>query len=226
LLIPGFISLRRKKMARIEAAIFDLDGTLIPRNSTEKIIVRHFVKNLSFSLSGTLLYLVESARHKDFKSSKAYYHGIKYATFLTAVNKYFSEVSLNEWISERAIHEIERHREEGRKLILLTGAPEEAAVRFGKVLKFDLVVSAKIKVVNGVITGKTEGPYPYGKKKRDILIKLSEYHNIELNNSYGYGDSFADRFFLNIVGNPVAVNPDKKLKRYAVHKGWKIVYWF
>jgi len=94
-------------MARIEAAIFDLDGTLIPRNSTEKIIVRHFVKNLSFSLSGILLYLLESARYKDFKSSKAYYHGIKYFTFLNVINKYFSGVPLNEWISEKAIHEIE-----------------------------------------------------------------------------------------------------------------------
>jgi len=213
-------------MVRTEAVIFDLDGTLIPRNSTEKIIVRHLAKNLTFTISGILLYLLESVRYKNFKSSKAYYHGIKYYTFLNVIKKYFFEAPLNEWISKEAVYEIERHRKEGRKLILLTGAPEEAAAQFGKVLKFDVVVSAKIKVVNGVITGKTKGPHPYGKNKRDILIRLSEYYNIDLNHSYGYGDSFADRFFLDIVGNPVAVNPDKKLKKYALQKGWKIVYWF
>jgi phosphoserine phosphatase len=54
------------------------------------------------------------------------------------------------------------------------------------------------------------------------LINKLEY-KINLGESFAYGDSIFDRYFMCIVGNPVAVHPDKKLAEYAQGHGWSIV---
>ena len=35
----------------------------------------------------------------------------------------------------------------------------------------------------------------------------------------------ADSWFMRITGNPIAVNPEGSLKRYAEENNWKIVNW-
>ena len=40
-----------------------------------------------------------------------------------------------------------------------------------------------------------------------------------------YGDSISDLTALKAVGNPVCVNPDKKLKKEALKRVWKILTW-
>jgi phosphoserine phosphatase len=44
-------------------------------------------------------------------------------------------------------------------------------------------------------------------------------------NSWYYCDSISDLPALEIVGNPVCVNPDRKLKKTAIKRGWKILSW-
>ena len=45
---------------------------------------------------------------------------------------------------------------------------------------------------------------------------------IDLSQSYAYSDSITDLPMLEVVGNPVAVNPDKDLRRIAEERGWQI----
>ena len=40
---------------------------------------------------------------------------------------------------------------------------------------------------------------------------------------FAYGDAILDKFFMDMVGNPVAVHPDKKLTEYAKGHGWSVV---
>ena len=49
----------------------------------------------------------------------------------------------------------------------------------------------------------------------EILVKR---YNINLENSYAYGDHITDLPVLNMVGNPVAVNPTNKLEVVAIQK--------
>lgn len=48
---------------------------------------------------------------------------------------------------------------------------------------------------------------------------------IDLANSYGYSDSITDLPMLELVGNPVAVNPDRELTRVAHDRDWEM-RWF
>ena len=54
------------------------------------------------------------------------------------------------------------------------------------------------------------------------MADLAERAGIDLTRSYAYSDSVTDLPMLEAVGNPVAVNPDKELRREAEERGWQI----
>ena len=55
------------------------------------------------------------------------------------------------------------------------------------------------------------------------VLDYAKKHKINLKQSYAYADSFTDKEVMELVGHPIAVNPDKRLKKYAKEKGWKII---
>ena len=46
---------------------------------------------------------------------------------------------------------------------------------------------------------------------------------VDLSQSFAYGDSIFDVPVLELVGNPVAVYPDDELWNYASQRGWRIL---
>jgi putative phosphoserine phosphatase/1-acylglycerol-3-phosphate O-acyltransferase len=48
-------------------------------------------------------------------------------------------------------------------------------------------------------------------------------HGIDLGSSYSCGNNGADSAILSMVGNPVAVEPTRRLESMAVARGWKII---
>ena len=57
------------------------------------------------------------------------------------------------------------------------------------------------------------------------LLRYAETHGFDLSQSYGYGDSHADLVWLELLGNPSAVNPDTNLSREAQRRRWSIHNW-
>jgi phosphoserine phosphatase len=75
------------------------------------------------------------------------------------------------------------------------------------------------------MTGLPVGHLCFGEEK---AVRLQEYcarKNSLQSDAWYYGDSISDLAALNIVGNPVCVNPDKKLKKTAIERNWKILNW-
>jgi len=46
---------------------------------------------------------------------------------------------------------------------------------------------------------------------------------VDLSQSFAYGDSISDVPLLELVGNPVAVYPDSQLWDHASQRGWRIL---
>ena len=57
------------------------------------------------------------------------------------------------------------------------------------------------------------------------LRHYADKNNFDLEHSYGYGDSHADLVWLQLLGNPSAVNPDIHLYRHAREKHWNVIDW-
>jgi len=80
-----------------------------------------------------------------------------------------------------------------------------------------------MEVADGVFTGSPENNFCIGDEKRLRLMQYCEMRNYFLSEAFYYGDSISDLTALKAVGNPVCVQPDRKLSRIVHEKGWRIL---
>ncbi len=73
--------------------------------------------------------------------------------------------------------------------------------------------------VDGRYTGELE-QYAYGAEKARLIEELAARDGVNLAASYAYSDSATDVPMLEAVGHPVAVNPDRGLRRIARQRAW------
>jgi phosphoserine phosphatase len=55
-----------------------------------------------------------------------------------------------------------------------------------------------------------------------MIREVAKLADIDLEGSYAYSDSITDLPMLEAVGNPVAVNPDRELRRLAEDRAWPV----
>ena len=65
--------------------------------------------------------------------------------------------------------------------------------------------------------------YAYGPEKAALIRRLAARDGLDLAGSWAYSDSATDLPMLESVGHPVAVNPDRALRRIAQLRGWQIL---
>jgi len=78
-------------------------------------------------------------------------------------------------------------------------------------------------VVDGVYTGRLLSEFCYGPGKVGRVRRLAEEKGYDLRLCYAYSDSRSDLPLLEMVGHPVAVNPDATLRRIARERNWPVV---
>jgi HAD superfamily hydrolase (TIGR01490 family) len=115
------------------------------------------------------------------------------------------------------------HQDEGRPIFICTAASQEMADLMALVLTFDGAVGSAIEVKDGAYTGAEGGRFTYRQGKADAIRELAEREEIDLAKSYAYTDSESDLPMLELVGHPVAVNPDAELAAIAEQRGWEIM---
>ena len=79
-------------------------------------------------------------------------------------------------------------------------------------MKINNIISTELDLQDGQYTGRIKGDIVYGSIKAKIIN--TKYKNKEFSRSYAYADHYSDYDLLNMVSNPVLVNPDKKSQRY------------
>ena len=117
---------------------------------------------------------------------------------------------------------IKKLKKENYYLLAISGAPEVIVSQFAKALEFDKYYGSRYEVIKGKFTGKIVTDTAW--TKHEILSRfIKEHKGFNLKDAVGIGDSEIDITFLELVGNPIAFNPDFKLAKYAKKKKWKIV---
>lgn len=117
------------------------------------------------------------------------------------------------------------HERAGVATYLCSASPVEIVGPIADVLKMSGGALSTVAAIDsdGRYTGKLEGPFCYGKGKADAILIEAQSSGIDLDESYAYSDSSSDIPMLEVVGHPVAVNPDRELRRVADDRGWEIV---
>ena len=130
---------------------------------------------------------------------------------------------IDPYIYLEAVDLMDLHRALGRRVFIVSSSPEEVVRPLSRHLGEVGIIATKARVIEGVYSGELEF-YCYGESKAKAIRELAEAEGIELAGSYAYSDSMTDLPMLQSVGHPVAVNPDRDLRREAEHRGWQIRY--
>lgn len=124
-------------------------------------------------------------------------------------------------IYAEALDLIRDHRSAGRLICIVSSSPEEIVAPMAVLVQADRHIATLPRIEDGHYTGELEF-YAYGQAKADAIRELAETEGIDLTGSFAYSDSATDLPMLETVGNPVAVNADKPLRRVAVERGWRL----
>jgi HAD superfamily hydrolase (TIGR01490 family) len=114
------------------------------------------------------------------------------------------------------------YRAQGRRVYIVSTALQEIVDAVVADLGLDGGVGTVCEVVDGRYTGRAVRPL-HGEAKAEALRELAARDGLDLAASTAYSDSHSDLPFLEAVGHPVAVNPDRALRKLAEARGWRIL---
>ncbi len=115
------------------------------------------------------------------------------------------------------------HSRMGRDSYVVSASAIEIVEELAEKLGFTGAIATEAEVIDGVYTGKLAQPFRHGEQKADAIAALAEQNNYDLTLSFAYGDSHNDLPMLELVGIPIAINPDAKLADVAYERGWPVV---
>jgi HAD superfamily hydrolase (TIGR01490 family) len=216
----------------MEAAFFDLDKTIVAKSSplalgrsffsagllTRSSLLKSLYAQLVFNLMGADEHKMEKMRVEAAKLTS----GWEQEKVRQVVTEVLDEV-ISPLIYAEALELIHDHRTAGRLICIVSSSPEEIVEPLARMLDVDRWIATKPMVVDGRYTGELEF-YAYGPAKAEAMERLAKEVDIDLDGSFAYSDSPTDLPMLELVGNPVAVNPDRSLRRIAAERGWRIEY--
>lgn len=117
----------------------------------------------------------------------------------------------------------EEHLRAGQQVWLVTAAPSELADTVAERLGLTGALGTVSETSEGRYTGRLCGSLLHGAAKAEAVRELAERLGLDLDRCYAYSDSANDLPLLSLVGHPVAINPDARLRRHARENGWRVV---
>ncbi len=219
------------RLTGVEAAFFDLDKTVIAKASM-LAFGRPFYREGMISkttalraLYGQLIYLHLGADEQRLsrirESVLTLCKGWDQASVARIVAETLEEI-VEPIIFAEALELIGAHHVAGREVYIVSAAPEEIVLPLCRYLGADAAIASVPRIdTAGRYTGEMDF-YAYGPYKAEAIASLAAERGIDLESSYAYSDSYTDVPMLEIVGHPVAVNPDRVLLKLAVDRGWEV----
>jgi len=127
-------------------------------------------------------------------------------------------------IYPQMIAEVRAHQDAGRPAFIVSAASNGVVEVLARVLDMEGGIGTRYEVDGqGRYTGQLLGGLNYGELKIEPMRRFADDHDIDLAESFAYSDSASDLPMLELVGNPIAVNPDAALARAARERGWRVM---
>jgi HAD superfamily hydrolase (TIGR01490 family) len=118
-----------------------------------------------------------------------------------------------------------QHRVDGDACVLLTASSLYLSELVSADLALDAVLCNRFQVRDGLHTGESEGELCFGAGKLRYAEDYALRMGVALADCTFYTDSYSDLPVLERVGAPVLVNPDRRLRKEAKTRGWRVVEW-
>jgi HAD superfamily hydrolase (TIGR01490 family) len=128
-------------------------------------------------------------------------------------------------IHKEVFDELKMHRDNKALTVILSSSLVPMCKAVSEYLEMDDIICSELEVKDGILTGRPKGNLCYGNEKLIRLKAYCEKNNTGVANAWYYGDAIIDQPALSIVGHPVCINPDNKLKKVAEKNNWKVYNW-
>ncbi len=208
--------------------IFDLDRTLL-RDSSLATVARVAVRHRLISPLKLVAGLVRNARYAREGESGALVSYARDAVLGAIAGRTVEEVlvvvdasieRLVPRLRPSIVEALHRHLARGDRCVVLSASPHELVDRLARDLGAERGIGTRGEVVDGVCTGRLEGPFCHGDGK--ITRLRDELGDVDLSDAMFYTDSSSDLPLLALVGERVVVDPDDELRDVAEREGWTI----
>jgi HAD superfamily hydrolase (TIGR01490 family) len=218
----------------MKLTLFDLDHTLLPLDSDhawgDYTVTRGWRDPVEFKRRNDAFY-------ESYKLGKL--NPVEYLMFATeairqrgatesiALRAEYITAIIEKSIEKTALDLIAKHRAAGDEILMVTATNEFITEPIAKLFGIEHLIAVQLEIgADGWYTGRSRGTLSYqaGKVER-VRQWLSERGKTwdDVSHSTFYSDSMNDLPLLEHVNEPVATNPDPRLRALAIERGWKIL---
>lgn len=211
-------------------AIFDLDNTLIGGDSDhlwgQFVCERSLVDGDNFAARNEQFYedykagVLDIDAYLRFALSPLVGHPMEE---LAAWHRDFMASKIEPIMLPKAQQLIADHREKGHELLIVTATNHFITRPIADALGIEELLACEAEIVDGLYTGNPSGIPSYHAGKVTRLYDWLEGRETTLDGAWFYSDSHNDLPLLELVDNPVAVDPDDILLARAQELGWPVI---
>ena len=152
-----------------------------------------------------------------------YYRDKRLVDFERSADEFYY-TCLQPHLAPKILERVLYHKEEGHLLILVSGSIRYWLKPVMEDLGFNFLLCTDLEEgEDGLLTGRPEGTICVDTHKRERILDLVSRKQIDLRQSYAYGNHQADIPMLTLVGHPYAVEPSPRLKITALQNSWPIL---
>ena len=214
------------------AAFFDIDNTVVQGASIyafgrgmvkNGIVTRREMANFAWKQAKFVMAGTENMDDiaKIQESALAIVKGRRVDEMQALADDVFDEYMADKlWEGTLAL--AHAHLDAGQRVWLVSATPIEVAQVIADRLGLTGAIGTRSEIKDGVYTGRLLGSPVHGQAKADAVQALADVEGLDLTRCSAYSDSANDIPMLSLVGNPHAINPDRKLRSYAKSHEWPI----
>jgi len=214
------------------ASYFDIDGTLVSTNLVPPTMYyllnqptpMHTVRKLGRAMfkAPVMLWAELNDRRMFNEVLFSVFEGMSEDRLVTLADDVFDRV-MKPALYEGARSLIQTSLDKGHEVILVSGALDVVVQHAAEYLGATGYIANRLEVKDLFCTGKLLRPVVAGPNKALLIRDHARAHGHDLGECFAYSDSYSDVPMLSIVGYPVAVNPDRRLRLLAKAYHWPVI---
>lgn len=206
--------------------ICDLDGTLISVSSELEFVLGLFRRQV-LSRAVVIRFLYHYLRHpiRTMREGRGWNRGYFSGLPLDVLHDEVKDCLplLLKKVRPGVLDILNKHKEDGAEIFILSASLSPLVQAVAEGLGFTSFRGSIPLVKNGKCTGHLVGQRPYGKAKIAPAMAIMDQLGIKPSQALALGDSWGDRYILDMCGSAIAVHPVRKLRKMAVQNDWLIL---
>ncbi len=218
----------------MKLALFDLDHTLLPIDSDhawgDYTVERGWRDPVEFKARNDAFFenykigKLDPEEYLMFATEAIRQHGAIESIALRA--DYITAI-IEKSVKKPALDLLAKHRAAGDEILMVTATNEFVTEPIAKLFGIEHLIAVQLEIgADGWYTGRWRGTpsFKEGKVER-VRQWLAERGKTwdDVSHSTFYSDSMNDLPLLEHVTEPVATNPDPRLRALAIERGWRVI---